>query len=185
MPSGVWISSDLHFNHNSILKFCPKTRPFSNVEEMNEAIIKDWNSKVQPNHTIYNLGDFCFFRTKEEINQVLDRLKGKMVFIKGNHDRVELIECLKERNIPVHDYIEVKFNKLLICMSHFPYLEWHACQRGSIMCHGHTHSTINHLNVGTRRIDVGWDSLGGITDLQDVIDRVKMNPFTEHHGKID
>ena len=41
--SNIFITSDLHFNHDK--DFIWKERGFSNVNEMNEAIVKNWNYK--------------------------------------------------------------------------------------------------------------------------------------------
>ena len=53
----IWFTSDLHFNHLNILKYEPKSRPFENVAEMNEALIKNWNDRVKPEDTVFVLGD--------------------------------------------------------------------------------------------------------------------------------
>lgn len=39
--SKVFFTSDTHFNHGNIIRFCD--RPFKDVEMMNETIIANWN----------------------------------------------------------------------------------------------------------------------------------------------
>lgn len=51
-----WFTSDTHFDHANVIEYCK--RPFSNVEEMNEAMIRNWNKRVMPEDTIFHLGDF-------------------------------------------------------------------------------------------------------------------------------
>ena len=53
----IWMTSDLHFNHENILKYEPVSRPFATVEEMNEVLIQNWNSKIKPEDIVYVLGD--------------------------------------------------------------------------------------------------------------------------------
>ena len=40
----VFFTSDTHFKHANIIKFCE--RPFGSIEEMNEALIANWNRVV-------------------------------------------------------------------------------------------------------------------------------------------
>ena len=58
----TWITSDLHFGHKNIMSFCPQTRArFNNdVAYMNNAMVEEWNDKVQPEDTVYILGDVAF-----------------------------------------------------------------------------------------------------------------------------
>jgi calcineurin-like phosphoesterase family protein len=53
---GIWFTSDTHFGHNNILKFCK--RPWNTVEEMDEALINNWNAVVGTNDIVFHLGDF-------------------------------------------------------------------------------------------------------------------------------
>ena len=51
--------ADLHFGHNNIIKLC--NRPFSSVDEMDEAFISAWNAKVKKKaDTIYIVGDLVW-----------------------------------------------------------------------------------------------------------------------------
>ena len=61
--------SDLHFDHTNVIKF--DNRPFKDVEEMNNALIHNWNSVVKKNDIVYVLGDFCFGNT-ERTNELFN-----------------------------------------------------------------------------------------------------------------
>ena len=64
--------ADMHFDHDSIIAY--DNRPFDSVEEMNEALIANWNRVVtDPEDLTWILGDFCF-RDGERWNELLSRL---------------------------------------------------------------------------------------------------------------
>ena len=75
--------ADTHFNHENIIRYC--NRPFENSNEMNEYIINKWNSVVNENDVVYHLGDVGFGNT-EELKQLVGRLNGTKILIRGNHD---------------------------------------------------------------------------------------------------
>ena len=81
--SKVFFTSDTHFYHGNIIRFC--NRPFKDVEVMNETIISNWNNTVGQDDTIFHLGDFCLGGSAEW-TKILDRLNGKIYLIMGNHD---------------------------------------------------------------------------------------------------
>ncbi len=51
----VYFISDTHFGHRNVLKLC--NRPFETIEEMNETIIANWNSRVSGNDTVFIVGN--------------------------------------------------------------------------------------------------------------------------------
>ncbi|MDO5580149.1 MAG: metallophosphoesterase [Planctomycetia bacterium] len=77
--------ADTHFNHENIISYCD--RPFANAEEMNETLIRNWNSVVSRQDMVYFLGDFACHSKKESIIEVVAKLKGRKLLIMGNHDR--------------------------------------------------------------------------------------------------
>ena len=78
----IYFTSDPHYWHANIIKFC--NRPFASVEEMNEAMIRNWNEVVTPEDTVYCLGDFSMaFRP---IEAYTPRLNGIKYLVPGNHD---------------------------------------------------------------------------------------------------
>ena len=87
--SKTYFTSDLHFSHKNIAKFCPQFRPFDNVEEMDEFFNPNHGMKpLTPEDTVYNLGDFSFAQDHKQIERVLSRLNGQHHLIYGNHDHV-------------------------------------------------------------------------------------------------
>lgn len=78
-----FIISDTHFNHTNIIKYC--NRPFKSVEEMNKAIIKNWNETVSNRDVVIHLGDVAL-GSKEETKKIIQQLNGRKILIKGNHD---------------------------------------------------------------------------------------------------
>ena len=51
-----FFTSDTHFGHSNIIKFC--NRPFKNAEEMDRVLIENWNNKVPEDGLVFHLGDF-------------------------------------------------------------------------------------------------------------------------------
>lgn len=56
MEAMIWFTSDLHLGYKAAISMCE--RPFENVEEMNETLIRNLNSCSKKNDTVYMLGDF-------------------------------------------------------------------------------------------------------------------------------
>lgn len=81
--SKVFFTSDTHFYHGNIIRFC--NRPFKDVDMMNETIISNWNNTVGQDDIVFHLGDFCLGGSAEW-TRMLDRLNGRIYLIMGNHD---------------------------------------------------------------------------------------------------
>src|SRR5271165_2813112 len=77
-------TSDSHYYHNNILRYCD--RPFANLDEMHRAMIVNWNNCVSPLDTVYHLGDFAFGPVSN-VKCILEKLNGKTILVRGNHDR--------------------------------------------------------------------------------------------------
>ena len=93
--SNIFITSDTHFGHIGVTQFLKedgtKLRPWDNYEEMDEAMVANWNSVVSPKDKVYHLGDVVINR---RAFPTLARLNGEKVLIKGNHDIFQLKEYL-------------------------------------------------------------------------------------------
>lgn len=52
----TWFTSDQHIGHKNIIAY--SNRPFSNVDEMTEELVRRHNERVRPDDLVYQLGDF-------------------------------------------------------------------------------------------------------------------------------
>lgn len=81
----VWYTADTHFGHARIIELCG--RPFSSVEEMDEALIHRWNAVVADDDIVWILGDLALGKLDDSLAKVA-QLKGRKRLVPGNHDRV-------------------------------------------------------------------------------------------------
>lgn len=82
----TWFTSDIHFNHTAVIGFCD--RPFTSVEEMNEAIIQNWNKVVKKDDLCIFVGDIFMYTKLEEMKNILSRMNGdRKILVIGNHDK--------------------------------------------------------------------------------------------------
>lgn len=83
----IFIIGDPHFWHKNIINYC--NRPFTTVEEMNETLMKNWNSVVGKQDIVYVLGDFALCG-KDHIIEITQKLNGRKRLVLGNHDGASL-----------------------------------------------------------------------------------------------
>jgi len=184
----IYFTSDLHFGHFNILKYC--NRPFNSIEEMDETLIKNWNKKVSPSDTIYILGD-VFMCDMIKAERILNQLNGQKILIYGNHDKViKRSEALRNKFVKCVDYLEItvedpdsKHGKQFIVMSHYAMFVWNKSHHGSIMLHGHSHGTLKYPIDG-KILDVGVD-IHNYTPISfqevKVIMTSKKSQFVDYH----
>ena len=156
----IYFTSDLHFYHENVIRFA--NRPFQNAEQMNSALIKNWNNKIRPNDEIYILGDFTM-KGHLLAQEILYQLKGRKHLIKGNHDCfADSPHFEKTLFESISDYKQVNYMNNTFILFHYPILEWNNYFRGSIHLHGHQHNhadyNFQNLKNGIRRYDVGVDA---------------------------
>lgn len=171
--------SDTHFGHKNIIKFCD--RPFSDVEEMNEALIENWNSVVGEDDEVFHLGDVAL-GPWVEWDSILTRLNGFKTLVIGNHDRIFKLETAKNQERFAEHYAKwfdvvtdeiTNFrlaNGHMVNMSHFPYdgdshdgdrfTSVRLADKGRTLIHGHTHENqiVSRSKGGTLQIHVGADA---------------------------
>ena len=146
--SSVFFTSDTHFGHRNIIKYC--NRPFADTNEMDRILIENWNEVVGQRDTIYHLGDFSM---GNQAPKILPRLNGNKILIKGNHDKRPRLEHGWSE---IENYKELKYDGQLVILFHYAMRVWNRSHRGSWMLYGHSHNTL--FNDPTLlSIDVGVD----------------------------
>ena len=160
--------SDTHFGHTNIIKYC--NRPFNNADEMDAALIKNWNAKVPKDGIVYHLGDFAW----GSINyweKIREQLNGEIILIYGNHDEKYLNNKLMYKLFKeVTPQKKIWINKIPIYMNHYPFLCFGGSYKGlnaTWQLFGHVHSNprseegLDHkrlVNCFPTQYDVGVDN---------------------------
>ncbi len=191
----VWFTSDLHFGHRNISRYCGRPFPDTDegVHEMDEALVARWNEVVAPNDAVWVLGDVALGLIDRSLAHVT-RLAGTKRLVAGNHDRCwdghhdrRRIDEWRDRYqevgfTTIDDWAELELDGRTIRLSHFPYRgDSHAEDRfeshrpvddGTWLLHGHVHDTWRQQD---RQINVGVDAWSGrpvaAADLVSLLDR--------------
>lgn len=169
----TWFSSDLHFGHRNIIKYCG--RPFATVEEMNAALIATWNARVRPGDVVWVLGDVVMGKVAENL-PLLGALNGELHLIAGNHDRCwggdpkghKWVQRYLDAGFrSVADTAWIDLHGRAVQLHHFPfagdshgedrYSEHRPVDHGHVLLHGHVHDA---WQVNGRQINVGCDVWG-------------------------
>jgi calcineurin-like phosphoesterase family protein len=78
-----FVTSDTHFGHARIIELC--NRPFGDVDEMNEELVRRWNHVVGADDTVLHLGDLALGEREHSIG-LTAALNGRKLVVPGNHD---------------------------------------------------------------------------------------------------
>ncbi len=152
----VYFTADLHFGHNAIINM--QERPFESVEEMNRSLLRNFNSVVHKNDTVYILGDICHHMTTDDANELIGKMNGKKYLIVGNHDK-EYDRGLFE---DIKDFMKISVDGCNFALMHYPMMSWPKMSSGGYQLHGHIHARMEYNETnraeGIRRYDVGVDA---------------------------
>ena len=128
----TFFTSDTHFGHKSVIDFCK--RPYFYVEEMDEALVENWNSVVGPEDRVYHLGDFAW--TMKAAKRIRPRLNGNIRLIIGNHDDVPKLSAT---GMFTRMNLWRQFPEWNFTATHIP-LAVTETRTGSFNVHGHKHN---------------------------------------------
>lgn len=142
----IFFTSDTHFFHQNIIKFCRYDK-FQTLDEMHDTLITNWNSVVKKGDIVYHLGDVTF-KQHNEFFTLWRKLNGSKRLIVGNHD--DLTPRFVGQFHHVNLWSGKKFAKHNFVCTHVPLREDQ--MRGvEINVHGHTHEKVidspRHLNI--------------------------------------
>ena len=147
-----WVTSDQHFYHKNIVKYC--YRPGWVEEDYirhNDIMLIRWNHAVGPDDKVLHLGDLCFKKTnnKERLEHLLKRLNGDITIILGNHDK-NYKEWYQSLGFKVIQPFFIMESGYKVYFTHYPKRE---LQSNEMNIHGHIHNnsvgglTSRHKNV--------------------------------------
>lgn len=163
----IYLTSDWHFNHNRDFIWAP--RGFNSVYEMNDAIIKRHNEIVEPEDTVYVLGDLCLgggsYEALKSSKDMIQSLKGNIKVILGNHDTGNRINMYHDcKNVEVIGYSDmIKFNGYHFYLSHYPTITSNLdydkpLKRRLLNIFGHTHSIDKFYEENPMMYNVAQDA---------------------------
>jgi calcineurin-like phosphoesterase family protein len=164
----LFVTSDWHLGHNRILEYCQ--RPFDNVDDMDDAIIDNFNEVVKEKDLVLFVGDFCFRGSK--LHEYVSRLVCKnWIFMLGNHDynyknKIARAFSEQKKRITLGESYTGKTSLAMYPGStihyhafHCPCQVWYQKHYGALHFHGHCHGGLGGV-TGEGRIDVGVDVWG-------------------------
>jgi calcineurin-like phosphoesterase family protein len=145
----LFFTADTHFGDHRTINI--HRRPFATAQEMDEAIVANWNAVVSAQDEIWHLGDFA--RRSGDVPDLLARLNGTKYLVRGNNDGPATGEADGWQS--VQDYAELTVEGVLLVLCHYPFRSWNGQHRRSINLHGHSHGRLKAI---PRQFDVGLDA---------------------------
>lgn len=136
-PDKVFFTSDTHFGDEKVLRLC--SRPFQNIEEMDDELIRRWNETVPEDGIVFHLGDFGFCNYMRGL-ELLRKLNGKKYLVLGNHDQQTLCRGHAAMFEGVSQQMNINIDGQRIFLNHCPLLCFPDETRTVWQLFGHVHS---------------------------------------------
>ena len=180
-----FFTADTHLGHRNIIRYT--NRPFATLEEMDEVIISNINSRVRSNDILYHLGDVAF-GDRNKVVSYLERINCKRIhLILGNHDKVirKNLTFFEKYFESIHDFKEIKTlcgQEITLC--HYALRTWRKSHYGAWSLFGHSHGSLPD-NPNALSWDVGVDNNNfvplSMEDLKIIMGKKTWKPI-DHHG---
>lgn len=157
----VFFTSDTHFGHKNIMKYCRRTKfmteeevalleaadlgkisqrdvaiSSASVNRMNQAMIDNINDVVGEDDVLYHLGDVFYGCNFDFAKRIRDKIKCRTIHhILGNHDEPIFMSLFSSSS----QYAEVVVDKQRIFLCHYPMRSWNKSHDGAWSLYGHVH----------------------------------------------
>ncbi len=131
----TYFTADLHLGDKKVMEL--DHRPFDDLGQQDEEIIRRWNSRVKEHDRVFILGDVSSYGEEKTVS-LLKRLNGKKHLIWGNHDKLRTAAFI-ELFESVGDYDEINVDGKHVVISHYPIAHWRGQRYGYMHLFGHTH----------------------------------------------
>lgn len=134
-PDKLFFTSDTHFSHFAIAKYCH--RPFGSCDEMNQQLIDNWNSVIPEDAVVIHCGDFMNHKFNiDDYLEMMQKLNGRILLVRGNHDIVDIDMEGKNNLITVVDKAIIDVDGVRIYAEHYPCYAFN----GDYQVFGHIHT---------------------------------------------
>lgn len=193
-------TADLHFWHKNVIRYC--NRPFTDLHQMHQEMIKNWNCEVQEEDEVFIVGDLSFCGITK-LYEIVRQLNGDKILIRGNHDsfpRRKYIETLgfrdvlpfyREGNIFISHYPIYKGNEVDLCereewdkkkvITHYERNYEELLKTDcTILLHGHIHNKTVSTDSRWKHYNVGCD----VNDWRPVLHEIVMEKLGEKENHL-
>lgn len=142
-PNKLFFTSDTHFRHGNIVNYCK--RPWRkddgtpDTKAMTDALINNWNAVVPKDGIVVHCGDFMLNHSEDDVRayyKIANKLNGKIILCRGNHDRIPLNIEPVNNIIAVVDCAMINVDGIRIYAQHYPCDAWN----GDLHVFGHIHT---------------------------------------------
>ena len=167
-----WFTSDEHYGHAKVIGF--NNRPFESIEQMDEGLIRNFNSAVQPHDITIHAGDFCWLNKKQDVyDKYIRRLQGNHILLVGSHDHWQ------PNSAKYMWRKRIGGNLIVVC--HYAMRTWECSHYNSWQLFGHSHG---RLVLESKQYDIGVDNNNYFpVSFEQICDIMAKKPDNENYLK--
>lgn len=148
----IFFTADEHYGHKNAIKH--SSRPFSSVDEMNDALINNHNLVVGAKDTVVHCGDFTLIGNYQRVSdQFISKLNGNHIFLRGSHD--EWLKRSMDAPFILERKWQLKKESYFIVACHYAMRTWRKSHYNSWHVYGHSHGSLESFG---KSYDVGVDN---------------------------